>query len=74
MLHCFPNGPYLGCVSASGLELGDVPIRSDIPLSSVFREVPLANGSGVVPVQLLWSNAVRGPEGPLAQPHPPPLR
>jgi len=42
--------PYLGWISASGLELGDIPIRSDIPLSRIFREVPLANGSGVVAV------------------------
>jgi len=61
---------YLGWVSDSGLELGDSPIRANLPLSSVFREVPLANGSGVVPVQLPWSNAARGPEGPIPQPHP----
>lgn len=60
---------YLGWVTDSGLELGDLPVRSDIPLGSVFREIPLANGSGVVPVQLPWSNAVRGPEGPISQPH-----
>lgn len=61
---------YLGWVSASGLELGDFPIRADIPLPSVFREVPLANGSGAVPIQLIYSNAVHGPEGPISQPHP----
>ena len=60
----------LGWVSDSGLELGDVPILANIPLSSVFQEVPLANGSGVVPVQLPWSNAIHGPEGPISQPHP----
>lgn len=61
---------YLGWVSDSGLELGDVPIRSNIPLTSVFREVPLANGTGNVPIQLPYSNAIHGPEGPIAQPHP----
>lgn len=61
---------HLGWISDFGLELGDVPILPHIPLSSVFREVPLASGSGVVPVQLPWSNAVHGPEGPISQPHP----
>ncbi len=61
---------YLGWVSDSGLEIADSPIHTNVPLRSVFREVPLANGRGVVPVQLPWSNAVRGPEGPIPQPHP----
>jgi len=61
---------YLGWVSASGLEVGDFPIRANIPLRNVFREVPLTNGSGAVPVQLIYSNAVQGPEGPISQPHP----
>jgi hypothetical protein len=60
----------LGWVSDSGLEIGDFPINSNIPLTSVIREVPLADGSGYVPVQLPYSNFVHGPEGPIAQPHP----
>ncbi len=32
-------------------------------LTKVFKEVPLADGSGTVPVQLQYSNAVHGPEG-----------
>jgi hypothetical protein len=60
---------YLGWVSDSGLEVGDGPIRSNLPLTTVFREVPLANGGGVVPIQLPWSNAIQGPEGPISQPH-----
>jgi hypothetical protein len=32
-------------------------------------EVPLANGTGYVPVQLQYSNAVHGPEGPIPYPH-----
>jgi len=60
----------LGWVSDSGLEIGDFPINSDIPLTSVIREVPLADGSGYVPIQLPYSNFVHGPEGPIPQPHP----
>jgi len=33
-----------------------------------MKEVPLAKG-GTAPVQLMWSNAVGGPEGPIAAPH-----
>ena len=63
---------YLGWASDSGLEAGDAPLLANMSLSSVFREVPLADGSGVVPVQLPWSNAIGGPEGPRPQPHPRP--
>lgn len=63
---------YLGWASDSGLEAGDVPLLANMSLSGVFREVPLADGSGVVPVQLPWSNAIGGPEGPRPQPHPHP--
>ena len=41
----------------------------------VFIEVPLSDGSGLVPVQLQYSNFVHGPEGPIPYPHgqePPP--
>ena len=38
-------------------------------LGTVMSEVPLANGKGTVPIQLMWSNAVGGPEGPIAQKH-----
>ena len=64
----------LGWVSDSGLEIGDFPLHLDVPLTSVVREVLLANGSGYVPVQLPYSNFVHGPEGPIAQPHPLPAR
>jgi hypothetical protein len=64
------SGRTLGWVSDSGLEIGDFPIRASIPVTSVIREVPLANGSGQVPVQLPYSNFVHGPEGPISQPHP----
>lgn len=60
----------LGWVSDSGLEIGDIPIRANVPITSVFREVRLSNGSGTVPVQLPYSNFAHGPEGPISQPHP----
>ena len=40
-------------------------------LSLICKEVPLTNGPGIVPVQFQYSNAVHGPEGPIAQPHSP---
>ena len=39
-------------------------------LSTVMKEVPLKSG-GTVPIQLMWSNAVSGPEGPIAKKHKP---
>jgi hypothetical protein len=39
-------------------------------LSRIFQEVKLTDCSGVVPVQFQYSNAVKGPEGPIAAPHP----
>lgn len=60
----------LGWVSDSGQEVAGIPISANVPLSSVFREIPLANGNGTVPIQLPYSNFVHGPEGPIAQPHP----
>ena len=66
---------WLGWTSDTGNEIGDYPIAEAKQLSSVFAEVPLADGSGYVPVQLQYSNAVHGPEGPIPYPHgmePPP--
>ena len=66
---------YLGWTSDSGLEIGDYAIAEARQLKQVFVEVPLADGSGMVPVQLQYSNAVHGPEGPIPYPHgmePPP--
>ena len=65
---------YLGWVSDSGHEIGDFPIYANIPITSVIREVPLADRNGMVPVQLPYSNFVHGPEGPIPQPHPLPSR
>lgn len=58
----------LGWTSDRGQEIGDFPIEQAASLSQVFREVPLADGSGLIPVQFLYSNAIQGPEGPLPQP------
>lgn len=60
---------YLGWTSDRGEEIADFPVDEASPLSLVFREVPLTDGTGKVPVQLLYSNAVHGPEGPIPQPH-----
>jgi hypothetical protein len=51
-------------------EIGDIPMTLAGPnLGKVMKEVALADGSGTVPIQLMWSNAVGGPEGPINQPH-----
>jgi len=60
----------LGWYSPRGGEIGDIPmaeVHGEIDL--VMQEVPLADGSGRVPIQLMWSNAVAGPEGPISRPH-----
>ncbi len=59
----------LGWTSDTGNEIGDYPIAEAKSLLQVFQEVPLADGSGTVPVQLCYSNAVHGPEGPIDYPH-----
>jgi len=57
----------LGWYSPKGGEIGDIPIsESHGDLGSVMQEVRLADGTGTVPVQLMWSNRVDGPEGPAA--------
>ena len=64
------DGSVTGWVSAQGEECGDFPVFEANPLTLVFQEVPLADGSGTVPVQFQYSNAVHGPEGPIDKPHP----
>jgi hypothetical protein len=60
----------LGWYSPHGGEIGDVPMReAQGVVELVMKEVPLADGSGTVPIQLMWSNAVSGPEGPISRPH-----
>lgn len=47
-----------------GGEIGDIPINeAGNRLALVMTEVKLANGA-TAPIQLMWSNAVHGPEGP----------
>jgi hypothetical protein len=54
----------LGWVSASGNEVGDFPMsEAGADLAEVMQEVPLADGSGTVPLQFMYSNRVHGPEG-----------
>ena len=51
-------------------EIGDIPMSlAEGNLSKVMKEVALADGSGTVPIQLMWSNAADGPEPPIAVPH-----
>lgn len=59
----------LGWYSPRGGEIGDIPLAVATDPADVLREVPLADGSGSVPIQLMWSNAVGGPEGPITRPH-----
>ena len=66
-----PNAErHLGWTSDRGEECGDYPISGTRQISNVVTEVELTDGSGKVPVQLQYSNAVHGPEGPIAEPHP----
>jgi hypothetical protein len=66
-----PNAAkFLGWVSQQGEECGDFPVFEANPLTQVFQEVPLTDGSGTVPVQFQYSDAVHGPEGPIPTPDP----
>jgi hypothetical protein len=48
-----------------GGEIGDIPMNEAGPsLGLVMTEVKLAAG-GSAPIQLMWSNAVHGPQGPI---------
>jgi hypothetical protein len=61
---------FLGWYSPRGGEIGDIPLEeAGSDLGSIIVEAPLASGDGTVPVQLMWSNAVSGPEGPIATKH-----
>jgi hypothetical protein len=62
---------YLGWYSPRGGEIGDIPMELvGDDLGILFKEVPLAAG-GTAPVQLMWSNAVGGAEGPITRTHAP---
>ena len=58
------NTQLVGWISAKGEEIGDFPIFEDTSLTHVFKEVPLADNSGTVPIQFMYSNRVNGPEDP----------
>jgi hypothetical protein len=63
---------FLGWVSDQGEEIGDFPVsEAGGDLTQVFQEVELTDNSGTVPIQFMYSDAVHGPEGPIAQAHAP---
>jgi hypothetical protein len=68
-----PNADsFLGWVSDQGEEIGDFPVsEAGGDLTEVFQEVELTDNSGTVPVQFMYSDAVHGPEGPIAEAHAP---
>jgi hypothetical protein len=56
----------LGWISPQGYEVGDEPVfEAGGDLSLVFQEVPVGSGTATAPIQLMWSNRVHGPEGPV---------
>jgi hypothetical protein len=61
------NDEFLGWLSRGGEEIGDQPIRT--AFDSVFKQVTKTSGTRRIPVQFLYSNAVHGPEGPIAVSH-----
>jgi len=62
----------LGWYSPRGGEIGDIPMaEAGGQIGLVMKEVELSDGSGTVPIQLMWSNAVGGPEGAVATPRRP---
>jgi hypothetical protein len=69
--------PMLGWYSLAdgGGEIGDIPINeaeaNGGDLSTVFVEIEATTQDRTIPIQLMWSNAVHGPEGPVPEPHPP---
>jgi hypothetical protein len=61
------DSAWLGWYSARGGEIGDIPVKeAGTNLALVFRDVDLADGSGAVPVQLMWSNKDDAPASHIA--------
>jgi hypothetical protein len=57
----------LGWYSRQGGEIGDIPMNeAGTNLALVFQEIELADASGTVPVQLMWSNKDDGPASHIA--------
>ena len=66
-----PNATkFLGWTSKQGEECGDFPVFEANPLTSIFQQVKLSDGSGTVPVQFQYSDSAHGPEGPRSAPAP----
>jgi len=66
------SNDFLGWTSRRGHEVGDQPIFKAGQagnLKLVFKEVSASNSRKKIPVQLMYSNAVHGAEGPVAEPH-----
>lgn len=64
---------HLGWYSLQQGEIGDIPMnQAGADLSTIMVEVPLADGSGKVPIQLMWSDDAGAPQGPVDHPLPPP--
>ena len=61
---------FLGWTSKQGEECGDFPVFEANPLSEIFQEIKLTDGSGTVPVQFQYSDKVHGPEGPISASDP----
>lgn len=61
---------FLGWVSSKGEECGDFPVFEANPLSKVFQEIELTDGSTTVPIQYQYSNADHGPGQPRETPAP----
>jgi len=63
---------FLGWNSRRGSEIGDQPIfASGANLNLVFKEVSGRVGGPRLPIQLMYSNAAHGAEGPIATPYAP---
>jgi len=65
------DNDFLGWSSRRGREVGDQPIfqAGSDHLNRVFKEISDPPRTVHLPVQFLYSNAVHGAEGPIAQPH-----
>lgn len=66
------DNDFLGWTSRRGHEVGDQPIFKAGQagnLRLVFKEVKASTSTKKMPVQFMYSNAVHGAEGPIAQPH-----
>lgn len=64
------SNSVLGWYSPQGGEIGDIPMEeAGGDLATVMVEVPVASGPRTAPIQLMWSNAVGGPERPISRKH-----